>query len=46
MVKKWFRIIDTSVPPNDDFYELKDAIEINGHTYLVHDRTSVVLIAK
>ncbi|RMD67459.1 MAG: glycogen debranching enzyme GlgX [Cyanobacteria bacterium J149] len=44
--KKWFRIIDTSAPPNDDFYELKDAIEINGHTYLVHDRTSVVLMAK
>ncbi|MDJ0678034.1 MAG: glycogen debranching protein GlgX [Calothrix sp. MO_167.B42] len=42
----WHRIIDTSLPAPYDFSELETAEKIDGDSYLVQGRSSVVLMEK
>ncbi len=42
----WHRILDTALPAPDDFADLTAAVKIEGDSYLVTARSSVVLMEK
>jgi glycogen operon protein len=42
----WMRWIDTSLPSPDDIVDWKSATHLQGFTYLVRPRSTVVLISK
>ncbi|MDX2242208.1 MAG: glycogen debranching protein GlgX [Leptolyngbyaceae cyanobacterium bins.302] len=41
----WHRIVDTSLPAPEDFQPVTEAMRVKGSHYLVHDRSSIVLMA-
>ncbi len=42
----WHRILDTALPAPDDYADLETAVKIEGDSYLVTARSSVVLMEK
>ncbi len=43
--ERWHRIIDTALPPGEDFSELEKAPRIKGNSYPLESRSAVLLMA-
>jgi len=44
--RRWYRVVDTSLPPNEDIVAEGEAIFLPETSYVVHPRSTIVLVSK